>query len=144
MLLSVSCVIGAPAAQVAWCRYLISFRLELADKKVRPSGTDNSPPRDPSGFAAVLSGSSSLLGGAVAVPGSSGAAALCAFPEHTPDCKFAAYFARWGQECPCALTGLGSLEGLHWYRNVLVRGSEAEGLIVSGVRSFTCCYRNLQ
>lgn len=57
--------------QVAWFRHLISFQMELADKKCRPSG---SPPRD-SGFAALQS-------------------RICAFPEHDKDCKFAEYFRR--------------------------------------------------
>lgn len=59
------------AVQVAWFRYLISFQMELADKKCRPSG---SPPRD-SGFAALQS-------------------RICAFPNHEADCKFAQYFRR--------------------------------------------------
>jgi hypothetical protein len=75
-------------AQVAWCRYLISFRLELADKKVRPSG---SPPRD-AGLAAL-------------------GQSLCGFPEHAPDCGFAAFFARCA--APAALSAhLPLLAGL--------------------------------
>lgn len=57
--------------QVAWCRWLISFQMELEDGKVRPSG---SPPRD-SGAAAL-------------------SLAICAFPHHDAHCKFADYFRR--------------------------------------------------
>ncbi|BDA50323.1 probable GTP diphosphokinase RSH3, chloroplastic [Coccomyxa sp. Obi] len=62
---------SAQEHHVAWFRHLISFQMELADKKCRPSG---SPPRD-SGFAALQS-------------------RICAFPEHDADCKFAEYFRR--------------------------------------------------
>ena len=57
--------------QVAWSRYLVSFQMELADKKCRPSG---SPPRD-SGFLNLH-------------------LRICAFPTHDHGCKFAAYFQR--------------------------------------------------
>ena len=57
--------------QVAWSRYLVSFQMELADKKCRPSG---SPPRD-SGFLNLH-------------------LRICAFPTHDSGCKFADYFQR--------------------------------------------------
>lgn len=57
--------------QVAWSRYLVSFQMELADKKCRPSG---SPPRD-SGYLNLH-------------------LRICAFPTHDSGCKFADYFQR--------------------------------------------------
>jgi hypothetical protein len=60
--------------QVAWYRYLISFQMELADKKCRPRG---SPPRD-GAFAALST-------------------RVCTFPDHDSDCKFAQYFHRCDQ-----------------------------------------------
>ncbi len=55
--------------QVAYARWLISFGMELEDKKVRPRG---SPPRE--GVLADL------------------AQQLCAFPTHAPNCKFATFY----------------------------------------------------
>lgn len=66
--------------QVAWSRYLVSFQMELADKKCRPSG---SPPRD-SGFLNLH-------------------LRICAFPTHDSGCKFADYFQR------CAIAQLQAL-----------------------------------
>ncbi len=65
-------------AQVAYARWLVTWGMELEDKKLRPSG---SPPRD--GVLADL------------------AHQLCAFPAHAPDCKFATFYRR---ACPPALT----------------------------------------
>ena len=62
---------GDHALQVAWSRYLVSFQMELADKKCRPSG---SPSRD-SGFLNLH-------------------LRICAFPTHDSTCKFADYFQR--------------------------------------------------
>ena len=56
-------------AQVAYARWLISFGMELEDKKLRPRG---SPPRE--GVLADL------------------AHQLCAFPAHAPTCKFATFY----------------------------------------------------
>ncbi len=58
-------------AQVAYARWLVTWGMELEDKKLRPSG---SPPRD--GVLADL------------------AHQLCAFPAHAPDCKFATFYGR--------------------------------------------------
>ena len=58
-------------AQVAYARWLVTWGMELEDKKLRPSG---SPPRD--GVLADL------------------AHQLCAFPAHAPDCKFATFYRR--------------------------------------------------
>lgn len=55
--------------QVAYARWLVTWGMELEDKKVRPSG---SPPRE--GVLADL------------------AHQLCAFPSHTPECKFATFY----------------------------------------------------
>ena len=63
--------------QVAWSRYLVSFQMELADKKCRPSG---SPPRD-SGFLNLH-------------------LRICAFPAHDSGCKFADYFQRCAAPAP--------------------------------------------
>ena len=60
---------GRARAQVAYARWLISFGMELEDKKVRPRG---SPPRE--GVLADL------------------AQQLCAFPAHAPTCKFATFY----------------------------------------------------
>ena len=54
---------------MAYARWLISFGMELEDKKVRPRG---SPPRE--GVLADL------------------AQQLCAFPAHAPACKFATFY----------------------------------------------------
>ena len=56
---------------MAWSRYLVSFQMELADKKCRPSG---SPPKDSSFLNLHLR--------------------ICAFPTHSTGCKFADYFQR--------------------------------------------------
>lgn len=71
--------------QIAWSRYLVSFQMELADKKCRPSG---SPPRD-SGFLNLH-------------------LRICAFPTHDSGCKFADYF----QRCS-VLTGWHELTSLY-------------------------------
>ena len=55
--------------QVAYARWLVTWGMELEDKKVRPSG---SPPRE--GVLADL------------------AHQLCAFPSHAPECKFATFY----------------------------------------------------
>lgn len=60
---------GRARGQVAYARWLISFGMELEDKKVRPRG---SPPRE--GVLADL------------------AQQLCAFPAHAPTCKFATFY----------------------------------------------------
>jgi hypothetical protein len=62
--------------QVAWARWLITWKLELEDKKCRPRG---SPAHDSS--LADLANK------------------ICNFPEHNSDCKFAA-FLRSAQFAP--------------------------------------------
>lgn len=57
---------------MAWARWLITWKLELEDKKCRPSGS----PGNDSSLAHLAS-------------------QVCEFPSHGPDCKFAAFLRSW-------------------------------------------------